>query len=94
MREVPLEDHPAAFEFAEKLFAGEIQGVILMTRVGTQTLIEALKSRYAEEEIVHALGDDGGGPRSEAGPGSARIRRAGDDSCSGAQHLEGNPSGA
>ncbi len=56
MREVPLEDHPAAFEFAEKLFAGEIQGVILMTRVGTQTLIEVLKSRYAEEEIVHALG--------------------------------------
>ena len=55
MREIPLEDHPAAFEFAEKLFAGKIQGVILMTGVGTRTLMEALKSRYAQEEIVHGL---------------------------------------
>jgi len=55
MREIPLEDNPAAFEFAERLFAGKIQGVIFMTGVGTRTLIEALKSRYAPEEIAHEL---------------------------------------
>jgi uroporphyrinogen decarboxylase len=55
MREVPLEDNPAAFEFAERLLAGKIQGVIFMTGVGTRTLFEALQSRYAVEEIVHGL---------------------------------------
>ncbi|MEJ2008927.1 MAG: uroporphyrinogen decarboxylase [Acidobacteriota bacterium] len=55
MREIPLEDNPAAFEFAEKLFTRQIQGVIFMTGVGARTLIEALQSRYALEEIVHGL---------------------------------------
>ena len=55
MREIPLEDNPAAFEFAEKLFAGKIQGVIFMTGVGARTLFEVLQSRYAIEEIVHGL---------------------------------------
>ncbi len=55
MREIPLEDNPAAFEFAEKLFAGKIQGVIFMTGFGARTLFEALQSRYALEEIVHGL---------------------------------------
>lgn len=55
MREVPLQDNPAAFEFAEKLLSGKLQGVIFMTGVGTRTLFEALQSRYAIEEIVHGL---------------------------------------
>jgi uroporphyrinogen decarboxylase len=55
MREIPLEDNLAAFEFAEKLLAGKIQGVVFMTGVGTRTLFEALQSRYAIEEIVHGL---------------------------------------
>ncbi len=55
MREIPLEDNPAAFEFAEKLLAGKIQGVIFMTGVGVRTLFEALQSRYAIEEVVHGL---------------------------------------
>src|SRR5690242_18427796 len=55
MREVPLEDNPAVFEFAEQLLAGHIQGVVFMTGVGTRTLFEALQSRYAVEEIVHGL---------------------------------------
>jgi uroporphyrinogen decarboxylase len=55
MREIPLEDNPAAFEFAEKLLAGKLQGVIFMTGTGARTLFEALQSRYAIEEIVHGL---------------------------------------
>jgi uroporphyrinogen decarboxylase len=55
MREVPLEDNPAVFDFAEQLLAGKIQGVVFMTGVGTRTLFEALQSRYAIEEIVHGL---------------------------------------
>ena len=55
MREVPLEDNPAAFDFAEKLLAGKIQGVVFLTGVGARTLFEALQSRYAIEEIVHGL---------------------------------------
>lgn len=55
MREIPLENNPAAFEFAEQLLAGKIQGIVFMTGVGTRTLFEALQSRYPMEEIVHGL---------------------------------------
>lgn len=55
MREVPLEDNPAVFEFAEQLLAGKIQGVVFMTGVGTRTLFEVLQGRYAIEEVVHGL---------------------------------------
>jgi len=55
MREIPLENNSAAFEFAEQLLAGKIQGVVFMTGAGTRTLFEALQSRYAVEEIVHGL---------------------------------------
>ncbi len=55
MREIPLENNPAAFEFAEKLLAGKLQGVIFMTGTGARTLFEVLQSRYAIEEIVHGF---------------------------------------
>ena len=55
MREVPLSDNPAAFEFAEKLLAGKIQGMIFMTGVGARTLFEVLQSRYPLEEIIRGL---------------------------------------
>ena len=55
MREVPLDDNPAVFEFAEKLLAGKIQGMIFMTGVGARTLFEVLQSRYPLEEIIHGL---------------------------------------
>ncbi len=55
VREVPLEDNPAAFEFAEKLFERQLDGVIFMTGVGTRTLVEVLGTRYPHEEIVRAL---------------------------------------
>ena len=55
VREIPLENNPAAFEFAEKLLAGKLDGVIFMTGGGARTLLEVLETRYARDEIVHAL---------------------------------------
>jgi len=55
MQEVPLEENPAAFAFAEELLAGRLEAVIFMTGVGTRALMEVLKTRYPQERIVHAL---------------------------------------
>jgi len=55
MREIPLEENPAAFDFAAKLFAGEFDAVLFMTGVGTRTLFEVLETRYSREKIVAAL---------------------------------------
>ncbi len=55
MREIPLEENPAAFDFAVRLFAGKIDLVIFMTGVGTRTLFEALETRYPRAQIVGAL---------------------------------------
>src|SRR5438477_7730870 len=55
MREVPLEENPVAFKFAENLLAGQLDAIICMTGVGTRTLIEVLETRYPREKIVAAL---------------------------------------
>src|SRR5579859_3644676 len=57
MREVPLDENPAAYEFAEKLFEGRLDAIIFMTGVGTRTLFEVLETRYAREKIVHRLSE-------------------------------------
>ncbi|HEV2233137.1 MAG TPA: uroporphyrinogen decarboxylase [Terriglobia bacterium] len=57
MREVPLQENPAAFEFAEKLFAGRLDAVIFMTGVGTRALFEVLETRHAREKIVHSFSE-------------------------------------
>ena len=55
MREIPLEDNADALAFGEKLLRGEFDMVVLMTGVGTRTLFEILKTKYAFEEIKAAL---------------------------------------
>ncbi len=57
IREIPLEENPAAFAFAEKLFAKQLDAVIFMTGVGARTLVEVLETRYSREEIVRALSE-------------------------------------
>ena len=57
MREIPLEENPAAFTFAERLFARQLDAVIFMTGVGTQTLLEVLETRYSREKIVRGLSE-------------------------------------
>ncbi|MGO9267425.1 MAG: uroporphyrinogen decarboxylase [Candidatus Binataceae bacterium] len=55
MREAPLEDNPAAFEFAARLVAGRLDAVIFLTGVGTRALFAAVASRYPRDVIVGAL---------------------------------------
>jgi uroporphyrinogen-III synthase len=55
MREAPLERNEAAFQFAERLFAGEFDMIILLTGVGTRLLHQALSTRYPPERFPEAL---------------------------------------
>jgi uroporphyrinogen-III synthase len=55
MREAPLESNQQAFEFAEKLFAGSYDMMILLTGVGTRALNRVLQSRYPETAFADAL---------------------------------------
>ena len=55
MREIPLAENPAAFAFAEKLFAGAIDVVILLTGVGTRALAETLETRHDRLAFFAAL---------------------------------------
>ncbi len=55
MREVPIEANTAAFDFAEKLFAGEFDMVILLTGVGTRYLDKILSARFPPGQFAEAL---------------------------------------
>jgi len=55
MREAPLENNAAAFAFAERLFAGEFDTVILLTGVGTRHLNRLLATRYGENAFADGL---------------------------------------
>jgi uroporphyrinogen-III synthase len=55
MREVPLERHEEAFEFGRRLLAGDFDGVVLLTGVGTRLLWSTLLTRYEETELKAAL---------------------------------------
>ena len=55
MREAPLERNEAAFQFAERLFAGEFDMMILLTGVGTRLLHQTLATRYPPERFRQAL---------------------------------------
>ena len=52
MKEVPLENNPEAFAFAEKLLRGEIDVMILLTGVGTRYLVDVLQTKYPREKIL------------------------------------------
>jgi uroporphyrinogen-III synthase len=55
MREAPLENNAEAFEFAERLFRGEFDMMILLTGVGTKALHKVLASKYPAERFPEAL---------------------------------------
>jgi uroporphyrinogen decarboxylase len=55
MREAPLEDNPAALEFAARLIEGRCDAVIFLTGVGTRTLFHVIEKRYPRDSIARAL---------------------------------------
>jgi uroporphyrinogen-III synthase len=55
MREVPIESNTEAFAFAERLFAGEFDLVILLTGVGTRYLDKVISTRYEPGRFAEAL---------------------------------------
>jgi uroporphyrinogen-III synthase len=55
MREAPIEENPEAFAFAERLFRGEFDMMILLTGVGTRALDKVLASRYPPHAFAEAL---------------------------------------
>ena len=55
MREAPIEENPDAFAFAERLFRGEFDMMILLTGVGTRALDKVLASRYPPDAFAGAL---------------------------------------
>jgi len=55
LREVPIEESAPVFRFAERLFAGDFDMMILLTGVGTRQLNRLLGTRYPEGEFAGAL---------------------------------------
>jgi uroporphyrinogen-III synthase len=55
MREVRLADNPQALDFAERLFRGEFDMIILLTGVGTRLLNDVVSTRYPEDSFKTAL---------------------------------------
>jgi uroporphyrinogen-III synthase len=55
MREVPLSENGAPLELFQKLETGEIDLVILLTGVGTRTMVDAAATRYSREQIAALL---------------------------------------
>jgi uroporphyrinogen-III synthase len=55
MREAPLERNEEAFHFAERLFAGEFDMVVLLTGVGTRLLNQVLATRHPAGRFAEAL---------------------------------------
>lgn len=56
MREIPLDQQSKAFEFADRLFAGTIDILVLLTGVGTTALVDAVSMRYPRDDFIRALG--------------------------------------
>lgn len=55
MEEIPLQDHHELLAFGEQLLDGGVDLLILLTGVGTRTMIELLQERYGPTEVVNAL---------------------------------------
>lgn len=55
LREAPIEQNQEAFDFADRLFAGEFDMMALLTGVGTRQLNRLLATRYPETAFAEAL---------------------------------------
>ena len=55
MREVPIGENDAVFQFAENLFGGAFDMVVFLTGVGLRQLQHVLAARYGESALPDAL---------------------------------------
>ncbi len=55
LQEIPLENNTEALDFAEHLMAGNVDLLILLTGVGTRTLVDIWKPQFPLEVIRQAL---------------------------------------
>ena len=55
LREIPIQDNPAALRFGARLIDGQVDILILMTGIGTTTLFEILRSRHSMSSIMAGL---------------------------------------
>jgi len=55
LREIPLSDNTAVLEFGKRLLAGHFEMVVLLTGVGTKTMIEILQTSYPLDFVKAAL---------------------------------------
>lgn len=57
MREIPLEKHTQAIDFAHRLITGEVGIVVFLTGVGFQQLLEVVERHVDRERYLNALSD-------------------------------------
>src|SRR5690606_28653120 len=57
LREVPLDDHREAVDFANMLITGQIDVVLFMTGVGTRILVSAVERHVDRQRFLDALSD-------------------------------------
>ena len=57
MREVPLENHQDAIDFANRLITGQIDVVIFLTGVGTRELVKQVERHVDRERFLAAISD-------------------------------------
>jgi uroporphyrinogen-III synthase len=55
MKEVPLEENQAVFDFGEELFHGRIDILVLLTGVGARALVSVLETQHPKDEILNQL---------------------------------------
>ena len=55
MREIPIEENAAALAFADNLFAGQFDAVILLTGVGTRILFGAVELKHPRARLIETL---------------------------------------
>ena len=65
MREVPLENNVAVFEFLDRLLAGQFDAVIFMTGVGARALLEVVETKL--ERAAFFVRELGTGAHVDAG---------------------------
>lgn len=55
MQEIPLENNSEALAFSQRLLSGKIDLFILLTGVGTRTLVDVWKTQFPLEDIKRAM---------------------------------------